>query len=564
MHVSEIGAPHLVDPEPAGAERPPALRRRLRPPLGRARARAGGKRPGHRRPRARPRGLPDAGSCLPPRLLPGAGRLLLHGRCRGRPHPARPLRRPGRAAARHRRRGLGADARRDRGAAARAAAAWPISAIADDPRRTSSSSARRCASGRSGPGTARRRSSSCRGGRGRERRPTGHGRALPAGRARSGSPTPACAATGTRRSEVSRRVIRYGVDDAPSRGLAASPRPGRARAGRSRRRLGGAPATASRGGFDQLTQVTSSPSGDPAGTLYVVEQEGQVCELERRPRGRSSSTSAASSACCGERGSSRSPSTLELRPNALRLRQLHEQRRRHPRRALPANAAAHIGRTAHAEAASRVEHRRTRTTTAAGCRSARTDGCTWARRRRQRLRPRRARPELSSRNGKLLSIDPRNIGAGWRDRRLRAPQPLALLVRPPQRAALHRRRRPGQARRRSTAAGRGARRHTRELQWDACEGVSARQRLRQRAGSRGRGDQIRPISVYSHSLGAARSPAATSTAGSAPGVRGWYFYADYCSGHIWRLRINEPARSCAARGTSWNTSLRTSPRSGRA
>ena len=35
MHVSEIGAPHLVDPEPARAERAPALRGRLRPALGR-------------------------------------------------------------------------------------------------------------------------------------------------------------------------------------------------------------------------------------------------------------------------------------------------------------------------------------------------------------------------------------------------------------------------------------------------------------------------------------------------------------------------------------------------
>ena len=29
-------------------------------------------------------------------------------------------------------------------------------------------------------------------------------------------------------------------------------------------------------GFDQLTRGTAPRSGDPAGTLYVVEQEGQI------------------------------------------------------------------------------------------------------------------------------------------------------------------------------------------------------------------------------------------------------------------------------------------------
>ena len=41
VHVSEIGAPHVVDPSPARGERAAALRRRVRPPLGRARTRAG-------------------------------------------------------------------------------------------------------------------------------------------------------------------------------------------------------------------------------------------------------------------------------------------------------------------------------------------------------------------------------------------------------------------------------------------------------------------------------------------------------------------------------------------
>ena len=93
MHVSEVGAP-TSSTRPARGERAPALRRRVRRPLGRARAGSGGERPGGRRRRPRPRVFPDAGPREPPRLLPARGRDALYGRLGRRPHPAEPVRAP--------------------------------------------------------------------------------------------------------------------------------------------------------------------------------------------------------------------------------------------------------------------------------------------------------------------------------------------------------------------------------------------------------------------------------------------------------------------------------------
>ena len=70
MHVSAIGAPHLVDPSRLESQRTAALRRRVRHALGRARARAGGERRRRRRRGRRARVLPDPRPCLAPRLLP--------------------------------------------------------------------------------------------------------------------------------------------------------------------------------------------------------------------------------------------------------------------------------------------------------------------------------------------------------------------------------------------------------------------------------------------------------------------------------------------------------------
>ena len=90
VHVSEIGAPHLVDPSRLELERAPALRRRLRPlwgelaPVPQENVHVVGTS------RARPRVLSDAGPRVAPRLLPRRRRHALRGRRRRRPDPARP------------------------------------------------------------------------------------------------------------------------------------------------------------------------------------------------------------------------------------------------------------------------------------------------------------------------------------------------------------------------------------------------------------------------------------------------------------------------------------------
>ncbi|MGH3016082.1 MAG: PQQ-dependent sugar dehydrogenase, partial [Gaiellaceae bacterium] len=54
-------------------------------------------------------------------------------------------------------------------------------------------------------------------------------------------------------------------------------------------------------GFDQLTRVTAPRSGDPTGTLYVVEQEGQIWKWRRGTRRLFLDIRSVVS-CCGERG----------------------------------------------------------------------------------------------------------------------------------------------------------------------------------------------------------------------------------------------------------------------
>ena len=88
MHVSAIGAPHLVDPSRLEQQRAPALRRHVRLALGRARPGAGGERARRRRSRARARLLPDAGPRVAPRLLPRPRRHALRRRRVRRTHPA--------------------------------------------------------------------------------------------------------------------------------------------------------------------------------------------------------------------------------------------------------------------------------------------------------------------------------------------------------------------------------------------------------------------------------------------------------------------------------------------
>ena len=102
--------------DPPRAECPAAVRRRIRPVVRADRARARAERRDRRRDCLRAQRLPDARSCLAPRLLPRRGRRLLR-RGRGRlPDSPGSFRLPCLGAARDRPRGLGAHLRGHRGA----------------------------------------------------------------------------------------------------------------------------------------------------------------------------------------------------------------------------------------------------------------------------------------------------------------------------------------------------------------------------------------------------------------------------------------------------------------
>jgi glucose/arabinose dehydrogenase len=72
--------------------------------------------------------------------------------------------------------------------------------------------------------------------------------------------------------------------------------------------------------------------------------------------------------------------------------------------------------------------------------------------------------------------------------------------------------------------------------WDVYEG-----RVRSgcsTGGLRGPGARIRPINVYSHSLGCSITGGHVYRGRNMFGIRGWYHFADFCSGRIWRLKYD--------------------------
>jgi glucose/arabinose dehydrogenase len=57
-------------------------------------------------------------------------------------------------------------------------------------------------------------------------------------------------------------------------------------------------------------------------------------------------------------------------------------------------------------------------------------------------------------------------------------------------------------------------------------------------GLLGPGDRIRPDAVYSHSKGCSVTGGHVYRGGElAARLRGWYFYGDYCSGRLWRMKV---------------------------
>ena len=126
VHVSAIGAPHLVEPS-----RLEASARRLYGDTfdalwGELVPRPGREHPRRRRRRARAAVLPEHRACEPPRLDAARRRHALRGRLDGGPHRAGALRPAPDPAARHRPRGLGGDDRGDRAPRARPAGADPL------------------------------------------------------------------------------------------------------------------------------------------------------------------------------------------------------------------------------------------------------------------------------------------------------------------------------------------------------------------------------------------------------------------------------------------------------
>ncbi len=268
------------------------------------------------------------------------------------------------------------------------------------------------------------------------------------------------------------------------------------------------------GGFDSPVHATASPRGS---ALYVVEQEGQIWRLGSG--GRSLFLDIRGLVGYGgERGlfSVAFPSNYAQIP--VSLRQLHGQRRRRSRGALPRQHVLQPRRgTGRARCSSTSSTPRAGTTTAGRWPSAPNGrlyvsvgdgggGCD----------PGGNAQDLSSRKGKLLSIDTGRAVRGLAHRRLRAPQPLAFLLRPLDGTAVRRRRWPeqlgGDQHPARLAAWAGRPRTTcgiatRDVQSSGCS----------TGGLRGPGDQHPSQGTSTATRWAARSPAGTSTgAASSP------------------------------------------------
>jgi glucose/arabinose dehydrogenase len=75
-------------------------------------------------------------------------------------------------------------------------------------------------------------------------------------------------------------------------------------------------------------------------------------------------------------------------------------------------------------------------------------------------------------------------------------------------------------------------------------------------GLRGPGARVFPKQVYSHSLGCSVTGGHVYRGRALPaGVRGWYLYGDYCSGRIWRLKLNGKGRLVRGARLVANTGL---------
>jgi glucose/arabinose dehydrogenase len=285
-------------------------------------------------------------------------------------------------------------------------------------------------------------------------------------------------------------------------------------------------------GFAQLTQVTAPRSGDPRGTLYVVEKQGRVWKLRNGQR----------SVFLDIRGDVSTGSEQGLLSLAFD----------------PGYASNHLvyvnftnkaGNTRVVRYAARADHSRVRKKTkrvllrlgqpttihnggllAFGPNgrlySGQGDGgpaCDAAGRAQ----------DLSSFHGKLLSLDPRAPGRGWRID--------AYGLRNPWRYSFDRKTGRlyvgdvGQAAWEEISTLRKGRLGgtPENLLWNAYEGRRASGCAN--AALRGPGARVRPIAVYGRGLGCAVTGGYAYRGKRISGLRGRYVFGDFCSGRIWRL-----------------------------
>ena len=150
--------------------------------------------------------------------------------------------------------------------------------------------------------------------------------------------------------------------------------------------------------------------------------------------------------------------------------------------------------------------------------------------------------DLSSRKGKLLSMNPNNIRAGWRKN--------GYGLRNLWRFSFDRRNGrlyaadvgQGSWEEISSVAASRLRGTPENYLWDRYEG----RRLSgcSTGGLRGRGARIFPKQVYGHGGGnCSVTGGHVYRGGVLPArFRGWYFYGDFCSGRIWRFKLNGDGR----------------------
>ena len=287
------------------------------------------------------------------------------------------------------------------------------------------------------------------------------------------------------------------------------------------------------GGFDALTQVTAPRSGDPAGTLYVVEQEGQVYKLRNGSRTLFLDIRPLVS-CCGEQGLL--GIAFDPRYASNHLVYVNYTNVNGDTRVVRYRAnAAHTG----------VAMGSARRLLALDQPAGNHNGGRLAFGRNGRLYtgqgdgggscdPGGRAQNLRSRHGKLLSMNPRRIGAGWRIDAYGLRNPWGYSFdRADGRLYI------GDVGQNNweevdTLAASRLGGTPENFMWNAWEG-----RVRSGCstrGLRGPGARVRPIAVYSHSLGCSITGGYVYRGRDMPGIRGFYHYADFCSGRVWRLR----------------------------